>query len=237
MQRMIRFLLFSIGLSLFLSASVCMAQQDELLLKSGRRHVGTVENITEDEITIRTDRGVFTYPWDVVHVRSIQQYNLPLFEELRQQALEEREAAIRERGLVQYDGRWVTPEQKVALQKAEQGLEMFEGEWRPTNEVAQIRFRRRMEAEGRVEHDGRWFTEEELEEYKKFQEQKGLAIGMTPDQVRNLWGEPTRVRPSQSFADRFEMWFYVDEDAYMEDRVLFKNERVEQIQTNQDISE
>lgn len=233
---MIRFL-YVIGFITFLfcTAYVCSAE-DMLYLKSGSRYIGEITDVTTNDITIKTDSGVRTYPWKVVHLRSIKQFNPALFEELRQEALAEREKQIEEKGYVKYKGKWMLPEQKEKLEKKEQGLEYFEGEWKPTNEVAKIRYVRKMKAEGKVEYDGKWFTEDELEKYKEREEYKGLELGMTTEEVKKFRGEPTLKKQLGTYTSKPEMWFYEDEENQTEDRVLFEHGKAKKIEVDQPIS-
>ena len=224
-----------ICLCLFAGACAAVAA-DMVVLKSGRKLVGDVTETNANEITITTDKGVFTYPWDVVHPRTVRQFNPPLFEELKQKALERREALIREKGYVKYKGKWMTPEQKEVAEKRDRGLELFEDEWMPTGEVAKIKYARKMKAGGRVEYDGRWFTPDDLEKYKERELYRGLQLGMSTNEVTRLWGPPTRIKSVGTYASKPEMWFYVNEEAGHEDRVLFENAIIKRVQMKEPIS-
>ncbi|MEE8106163.1 MAG: hypothetical protein V3T86_11570 [Planctomycetota bacterium] len=62
------------------------------------------------------------------------------------------EAAMRAKGLVRFEDRWVTPDDKAKL---DQGLEKYEGRWMTPEEVKS--------AQGYVKHEGKWVKKDMLE--------------------------------------------------------------------------
>ncbi len=221
-----------------LLAALPLAAQDILLLKSRTRLVGSVTNITERGLSIRTSRGFFTYPWEAVHEQSLKLYNPAMYESIMAQKRKAFEERKRKEGLVEYKGKWMTPKQKEAAEMTDKGMEFFEDEWKPTNEVAAIKYRRQMEAEGRVEYKGVWYTEQELAEVKETEKNRGIKVGMKEDEVVAKWGEPDRRKASDSFkAQQMEMWFYPHEDEGTEDRLLFKMGQLNEIMLGQPLSE
>ncbi|MCX7847593.1 MAG: hypothetical protein N2595_06170 [bacterium] len=223
---------------LLVMASSLYAAQDVLILKTKKRLVGTVTNVTERGLSIRTAQGLFTYPWEALHEQSLKIYNPPMYEKLMEQRRKAFEELKRKQGLVQYKGRWMTPKQKEAAEMRDKGMDLFEGKWLPTNEIAAIKFRRQMEAEGKIEYKGQWYTEAELAEVKEMERNRGLKVGMKEDEVIAKWGKPTRRKESESFkAQQMEMWFYAREDEGVEDRLLFKMGTLSEIQLDQPLSE
>lgn len=224
---------------LLLVAGSLLAAQDVIILKATKKRlIGTVTNITERGLSIRTAHGTFTYPWEALHEQSLKIYNPPMYEKIMAERRKAFEEMKRKQGLVEYKGRWMTPKQKEAMEMRDKGMEFFEGKWLPTNEVAAIKFRRKMEAEGKIEYKGKWYTEAELAEVKEIEKNRGLKVGMSEDEVIALWGKPARRKASDSFkAQKMEMWFYPREDQETEDRLLFKMGALSEIQLDQPLSE
>jgi len=108
-----------------------------------------------------------------------------------------------------------------------------------TNEIAEIEYARKMEAQGKKEYKGKWYTEEALEELKDTEKNKGLKIGMKEAEVVKMWGEPTRKQKSADFqtARKREMWVYENEETETEDRVIFENKTVRKVMVDQELSE
>jgi len=229
---------FMMLLALLMAATLAQAAQDVIFLKTKKRLVGSVTNITERGLSIRTSQGLFTYPWEALHEQSLKIYNPPMYEKIMEQRRKAFEERKRKEGLVQYKGKWMTPKQKEAAEMIDKGMELFEGKWTPTSEVAQIKFRRQMEAEGKVEYKGTWYTEAELAEVKEMEKNRGIKVGMTEKEVIAAWGKPGRRKASDSFkAQQMEMWFYPHEDEGTEDRLLFKMGVLSQIEIGQPLSE
>lgn len=220
------------------AASLAQAARDVIILKSKKKLVGVVTNITERSVSIRTAQGLFTYPWEALHEQSLKIYNPPMYEKILEQRRKAFEELKRKQGLVEYKGKWMTPKQKEAAEMRDKGMEFFEDKWMPTNEIAAIKFRRQMEAEGKIEYKGQWYTETELAEVKDMEKNRGIKVGMKEDEVIAKWGKPARRKASDSFkAQQMEMWFYPHEEHGTEDRLLFKMGVLSQIDLEQPLSE
>ncbi len=118
-------------------------------------------------------------------------------------------------------------------------MEKFEGEWKTTNEIAKIKFERKMKTAGKTEYKGQWYSEEELEIVKELEQNKGIKLGMKKSDVKDLWGKPTREVTSSVFQTtrKREMWVYENEETETEDRVIFENGAVRRVMVDQELSE
>jgi hypothetical protein len=226
-------------LIVLLLAGVCLCSAEDIVrLKRGSTYRGTVTNLTEDTLSIVTSVGRLTFRWDVLDVKTIQQFNPEMFEELRAAELHRKEQIVKDRGFVKYKGTWYPPEKAKELEMKDNGFELYEDEWKPTNEVAEIKFREQMESRGMKEHKGKWYTEEELEVVLETETNRGLKIGAKTDEVIAQWGEPTRRVKSAEFASRErEMWIYTNEEKQREDRVVFEYGAVKSVMIDQALSE
>jgi len=221
---------------------VCAAQS-VLYLESGKRYIGEITDVNEENITIKTKDATLTYPWKRVGLRSVKKYYPSLYEKIKKEKLAELEEKKKKLGLVPYEKngkiKWVTPKKRTYLQNKDKGMELFEGEWKMTNEIAEIVLARKMKEQGKVQYKGKWYTEEEIAEMKETEKNKGLKIGMKDTEVIKLWGEPTRKKKSADFqtARKREMWVYENEEEETEDRVILENKTVRQVMVNQELSE
>ncbi len=219
------------------------AAQSVLYLESGKRYIGEVTDVNEKNITIKTKDATLTYPWKRVKLRSIKKFYPALYEKIKKEKLAEMEIKKKKLGLVAYVKnekiKWVTPKKKIFLENKDKGMELFEGEWKLTNEIAEIEYSRKMKAQGMEEYKGKWYTKEKLEEIKEAEANKGLKTGMKDSEVLKLWGEPTRKQKSADFqtARKREMWVYENEEEETEDRVIFENGSVRKVMVNQEFSE
>jgi hypothetical protein len=221
-----------------LVATSVFAERGAVKLKSGKQYVGEIVDISEKTLSIRTSTGKRTYPWKVLDKDTIKKYNPALYDQMLEEARRKKEELIRKKGYVQYKGKWMLPKQKKELEMLEKGLAFFDDEWRPTNEIAQIKFKREMEKKGMVEYKGKWYTPSELEEAKNMDQNKGLKTGLSSDEVVAKWGQPTRKKISDEFKSRKrEMWIYVNEEEGSEDRLVFEMNTLRAIQADQPISE
>lgn len=219
-------------------AASVFAEQGIIKLKTGKQYVGEIVDVTEKTISIKTSSGKRTYPWKVLDKTTIKKYNPGLYDQMLEEARKKKEELIRKKGYVQYKGKWMLPKKKKELEMLEKGLAFFENEWRPTNEIAQIKLQREMESKGMVEYKGKWYTPRELEEAKQIDQNKGLKLGASNDEVIAKWGQPTKRKESDEFKSRKrEMWFYVNEDEGTEDRLVFEMDSLRAIQTDQPISD
>jgi len=73
-------------------------------------------------------------------------------EQRDQRVKEAEDAAMRAKGLVRWQDQWVTPEDKAKL---DSGLRLHEGKWMTEDEIK--------EAQGFVKHEGKWVKKDELE--------------------------------------------------------------------------
>jgi hypothetical protein len=219
-------------------AASAFAERGVVKLKSGKQYVGEIVDINEKTISIKTATGRRTYPWKVLDKTTIRKYNPGLYDQMLEEARKEKEELIREKGYVQYKGKWMLPEKKKELEMLEKGLAFFENEWRPTNEIARLKLEREMKDKGMVEYKGTWYTPRELEEAKKIDQNKGLKLGISTDEVIAKWGQPTKRKESDEFKSRKrEMWFYVNEEEGTEDRLVFEMDSLRDIQTDQPLSD
>ena len=215
---------------------------DVIYLKNGKKYYGEITDIGEKTITIKTSLGKLTYPWNVLKIKTIKQYNPSMYEVLRQEKIKEFEAKKKKLGLVKYEKngkiKWVLPKTKKELEMKDKGYDFFEDEWLPTNKIAEIKYDRKMKAAGKTKYKGKWYTDEELADVKAVEINKGLKEGMTASEVKDKWGKPSAIKKSQSFqSKKAEMWFYDHEKEETEDRVYFENGVVRKIQMNQELSE
>jgi len=215
---------------------------DVIYLKNGKKYYGSITDIGEKTITIKTSLGKLTYPWNVLKIKTIKQYNPSMYEVLRQEKIKEFEAKKKKLGLVKYEKngkiKWVLPKKKKELEMKDKGYDFFEDEWLPTNKIVKIKYEREMKAAGKTKYKGKWYTDEELADVKAVEINKGLKEGMTASEVKAKWGKPSAIKKSQSFqSKKAEMWFYDHEKEETEDRVYFENGVVRKIQMEQELSE
>ncbi len=217
---------------------VMAAGSDVITTRAKSIFVGTVTNLTEKSISIITKKGTITYPWAALNEATVKRYNPALYEELLDQKKLKFEQEKRDKGLVNYKNKWMTPRQKAVAEKRDQGLDFFEGAWQPTNEIAAIKLRREMEAAGKKEYKGNWYSDKEMEEVKDMEANKGLKKGMTEQEVIAKWGPPPAKKVSPEFASRKrEMWFYQREKSGKEDRLVFENGTLREVLIDQDLSD
>ena len=221
-----------------LVAVPAFAERGAIKLKSGKYYSGTIVDINEKTISIKTATGKRKYPWKVLDKTTIKKYNPGLYDQMLEEARLKKEEDIRKKGYVQYKGKWMLPKKKKQLEMLEKGLAFFENEWRPTNEVARTKLTQEMKKKGMVEYKGKWYTPAELKEAKSLSENKGLKTGQSADEVIAKWGEPTRKKVSDEFKTRKrEMWFYVNDEEETEDRLVFEMGILRVVQAGQSISE
>ncbi len=219
------------------------AAQSVLYLENGKRYIGEITDVNEENITIKTKDATLTYSWKRVKLRSIKKFYPALYEKIKKEKVVAMEIKKKKLGLVAYVKndkiKWVTPKKKIFLENKDKGMEIFEGEWKMTNEIAEIEFSRKMKAKGQEKYKGKWYTKEKLEEIKEAEANKGLKTGMKEKEVLKLWGEPTRKQKSADFqtARKREMWVYENEEEETEDRVIFENGSVRKIMVDQEFSE
>jgi hypothetical protein len=222
-----------------LAAGILVAAgSDVIITKAKRTLVGTVTNLNERNLSIITRQGTVTYPWSALSEQTVKRYNPVLYEEILAQKRKAFEELKKKQGLVQYKGKWMKPKDKEIFEKKDQGLDLHEGKWLPTNEIAAIKLRAQMEAEGKKEYKGNWYTDKELEDVKAMEAQKGLKAGMTEQEVIAKWGQPTTKKSSPEFASRKrEMWFYQHESSGKEDRLVFEMGTLREVQIDQELSD
>lgn len=233
-------IIFMLVLLLTVTSTVIAA--DAIYLKNGKRYYGKVTDIGEKTITIKTKLGKLTYPWNVLKIKTIKQYNPSMYEILRQEKIKEFEIKKKKLGLVKYEKngkiKWVIPEKKEELEMIDKGMEMFEDEWTPTNKVAEIKYDREMKSAGKTKYKDKWYSDEGLADIKAIEVNKGLKEGMTAKEVKEKWGDPSAVKKSQSFqSKKAEMWFYDHEKTETEDRVYFENGVVRKIHVDKELSD
>jgi len=105
---------------IFLIAAVVVfpvfSAQSVLYLESGKRYIGEITDVNEENITIKTKDATLTYPWKRVHLRSVKKFYPSLYEKLKKEKLAELEIKKKKLGLVAYEKngkiKWVTPKRK-----------------------------------------------------------------------------------------------------------------------------
>jgi len=213
---------------------------DVIYLKNGKKYYGSITDISEKTITIKTSLGKLTYPWTILKIKTIKQYNPSMYEVLRQEKIKEFEVKKEKLGLVKYEKngkiKWVIPKVKKELEMKDKGYDFFENEWVSTNKIAEIKYNRKMKAAGKTKYKGKWYTDEKLADIKAVEINKGLKKGMTASKVRDKWGKPSAIKKSQSFHN-VEMWFYDHEKEETEDRVTLRNGQVIKIEVDKDLTE
>lgn len=70
-------------------------------------------------------------------------------------------ASMTAKGLVLYDGRWITPDEKFKLEQKAKGLELYDGQWMNREQIAEAKDRA---AQGLVLYDGKWMTPDQKKE-------------------------------------------------------------------------
>ena len=229
-------------LAMVAAASLAVRADDVVTTANKKTYRGEILDINDDGVKIKDSKQGMTLlvKWENMSLASIKEYN----EDLYKKKIEERKAEFEkqkaELGLVKYttkEGKeiFVTPAKKTELENKAKGLELYKGEWLPTNKVEELKYEVEMKRQGKVKFEGKWYNAEEVKDVELFKKNKGLRIGMKGDEVKKVWGEPTEVRKSSEFASRKrEMWIYVNEEKSTEDRVIMEQDAVLKIQVNQE---
>jgi len=221
-----------------IGSTLVFAAQGTIKLKTGKSYTGEIISMNEEKIVIKTAIAELGFPWDRLDKDSIKKYNPGLYQQMLEEERLEKEKLIKEKDYVKYKGKWMLPEKKKEFEMLEKGLALYDGKWLPTNEVAQLTLDAEMKAKGMAEYKGKYYTENELKDVKSMDQNKGLKIGMSTEEVVAKWGAPTRKKESDEFKSRKrEMWFYINEDEGIEDRLVFEMDALRVIQTNQPISD
>ena len=225
-------------------AALCV-YADSITLNNKKTYSGEILEMNEDGIKIKDkSKGMTIFvKWDNMSLASIKEHNPDLYEE----KVKERKAKIEqqklEAGLVKYttpEGKevFVTPERKTELENRAKGLDFYQGKWMPTNQIAELKYDAEMKKQGKVKFEGKWYNQEEVRDVEMFKKNKGLRVGMSAENVKSTWGEPTSVRKSSEFSSRKrEMWIYTNEAKGTEDRVVMEQDAVLQIMVDQEIEE
>jgi hypothetical protein len=100
------------------------------------------------------------------------------------------------RGLVLYDQRWVTPDERFRLQQLAKGLIEYRGKWMSEEEV----FAAKQTEKGLVFHSGKWMTPDQKMEAQGFVQFEGAWL--TPQKKSQLLAE--REKEQQAAAARAE---------------------------------
>jgi hypothetical protein len=162
--------LFVAALSLLLSAP---ATADEIYFKSGFSHTGVIIRENEDVITFKTEMGVSTISRDKVDFieKATPEENQLLLKKWREEAQElkdaqkarheaERafEAEQRAKGMIQFEGKWVTPQERERIldlrKQAAEDRKQFEEKQR---------------AKGLVRFQELWVTPEHAQELREME--------------------------------------------------------------------
>ena len=231
-------------LAIAATAALCV-YADSITLNNKKTYTGDILEMNEEGIKMKDKaKGMTLFvKWDNMSLASIKEHNPDLYEE----KVKERKAKIEqqklEAGLVKYttpEGKevFVTPERKTELENRAKGLDLYQGQWLPTNKVAELKYDAEMKKQGKVKFEGKWYNQEEVKDVEQFKKNKGLRVGMTAENVKATWGEPTSVRKSSEFSSRKrEMWVYTNEEKGTEDRVVLEQDGVVQIMVGQEIED
>lgn len=104
-----------------------------------------------------------------------------------------------EAGLVQYKDTWMTPEEKVAAEQKDKGLVLYNGEW-VTAEQKQNAIAEEQAKKGLVPFKGRWGTQEEKEKEEKIDKivEETFAMDHNSSDTVRLLGVIPQARPRVS---------------------------------------
>ena len=100
------------------------------------------------------------------------------------------------RGLVEYDGQWVSPERKKELFEAKmraEGRRLYQGKWLTEHEIH--------EAKGEVLYHGRWIAKADLDKFLEAEKKR-----KTPPKPTQPTGLPTPPRPAATFPVSASQW-------------------------------
>lgn len=161
---------FAVALSLLLSAP---ATADEIYFKSGFSHTGVIIREKDDVITFKTEMGVSTISRDKIDFieKATPEENQLLLKKWREEAQKlkdaqkarheaERtfEAEQRAKGMIQFEGKWVTPQEKERIldlrKQADEDRKQFEESQR---------------AKGMVRFQKIWVTPEHAQELREME--------------------------------------------------------------------
>ena len=236
--------LFFALLAVLFSASVCV-YAETITMANKKTYTGEILEMDNDGVKLKDkSKGMTVFlKWDNMSLPSIKEHNPDLYEQKVAELKAKMEKQKEELGLVKYtspEGKeiFVTPERKVELENRAKGLDLYQGKWLPTNQVAELKLEVEMKKQGKVKYDGKWYNQEEVRDIETFKKNKGLRIGMKAEEVKAAWCEPTNIRKSSDFSSRKrEMWVYTNEEKEIEDRVVMEQDQVLQIMTNQTIED
>lgn len=225
-------------------ASLCV-YAETITMTNKKTYTGEILDMDNDGVKLKDkSKGMTVFlKWDNMSLASIKEHNPDLYEKKLAERKAEIEKQKQELGLVKYtspEGKeiFVTPERKTELENRAKGLDLYQGKWMPTNQVAELKHDAEMKKQGKVKYDGKWYNAEEVQDIETFKKNKGLRVGMKAEEVKAAWGEPTSVRKSADFSSRKrEMWIYVKEEQEIEDRVVMEQDQVLQIMTNQPVED
>ena len=231
-------------LAVLTAASVCV-YAETITMTNKKTYTGEILDMDNDGVKLKDkNKGMTVFlKWDNMTLSSIKEHNPDLYEKKVAERKAEIEKQKQELGLVKYtspEGKeiFVTPERKTELENRAKGLDLYQGKWMPTNQVAELKHDAEMKKQGKVKYDGKWYNAEEVQDIETFKKNKGLRVGMKAEEVKAAWGEPTSVRKSADFSSRKrEMWIYVKEEQEIEDRVVMEQDQVLQIMTNQPVED
>ena len=231
-------------LAVLAAASVCV-YAETITMTNKKTYTGEILDMDNDGVKLKDKaKGMTVFlKWDNMTLASIKEHNPDLYEVKLAERKAEIEKQKQELGLVKYtspEGKeiFVTPERKTELENRAKGLDLYQGKWLPTNQVAELKLDAEMKKQGKVKYDGKWYNAEEVQDIETFKKNKGLRVGMKAEEVKAAWGEPTSVRKSADFSSRKrEMWIYVKEEQEIEDRVVMEQDQVLQIMTNQPVED
>jgi len=236
---------FFLGLTAAFALAALCVYADSITMTNKKTYTGEILDMDDNGLKLKDSKKGMTVflKWDNMTLASIKEHNPDLYEKKVAERKAQIEKQKEELGLVKYttpEGKdiYVTPERKTELENRAKGLDLYQGKWLPTNQVAELKYDAEMKKQGKVKYDGKWYNAEEVQDIETFKKNKGLRVGMKAEEVKAAWGEPTNVRKSADFSSRKrEMWIYVNKDKELEDRVIMENDAVLQVQTDQESEE
>lgn len=187
---------------------------DELYFKSGYSQTAVIIRETDTSITFKSEMGMSTIPKEKLDFieEATKEENRELLKKWREKELrrqEEQEArreanrAFRKeqkaKGLVEFEGEWMTPEEKKDILKLrERALEHFH------------QFEEEQKAKGLVRFQHIWVTAERAEELREMESQiLRLSIELkdlkeTRDALRSAMSKATTIDEADRFSERIE---------------------------------
>jgi len=136
--------------------AICaLAKQDTIQVKATcTKHTGFISNTTEKTLTIVTSIGVLTYPWEALDDKTIRKYNPALYDEIMAERRKAFEEDKKKKGLVEYQGKWITPLDATNAMIRDNVLVKYQGKWITPLDATNAMIRDNV----LVKYQGKWIT-------------------------------------------------------------------------------